>query len=56
MSKKVVNMSEFIRMLRFVLFSISAGIIEYTSFAMLKELIKLSWELSYLIALILSIL
>ncbi len=50
-------MKEFLRAVKFLIFSISAGIIEITSFSMLKELhIFKSYVPSYLIALILSIL
>lgn len=46
---------EFIRMLKFTLFSISAGIIQILVFTILFELIKWTYWPSYLIALILSI-
>lgn len=44
------------RTLKFALFSASAGLIEIGSFALLNEVFKLPYWLSYLIALILSIL
>ena len=47
---------EFLRMVKFTLFSISAGLIEIVSFALLNELLHLPYWLSYLIALVLSVL
>ena len=41
---------------KFTLFSISAGVIQVASFALLNELVKLSYWPAYLISLILSIL
>ena len=49
-------MKEWKRVLRFVLFSASAGLIEIGSFALLNELLHLKYWLSYLIALVLSVL
>lgn len=46
---------ELFRFLKFVGFSVSAGAIQLLSFALLSELIDLSDWLSYLIALILSV-
>ena len=46
---------EFIRGLKFVLFSISAGIIQIVSFAFFEELMHFAHWLSYLLALILSV-
>ncbi len=43
-------------MLKFTLFSISAGVIQVGSFALLKELCKLPYWPAYLISLVLSIL
>ena len=48
-------MKEFARVLKFVFFSISAGLIEMGSFALLTETTSLSYWPRYLIALILSI-
>lgn len=48
--------TEIIRALKFLLFSISAGIIEIVSFTLLNELTPLSYWPCYLIALILSVL
>ena len=45
-----------VQVLKFVLFSISAGIIETISFTILSELFKLPYWPSYLVALILSVL
>ena len=45
-----------IQKIKFTLFSLSAGIIQLGSFALLNDLIKLEWWPSYLISLILSVL
>ena len=42
--------------IKFTLFSLSAGIIQLGSFALLHDVIKLTWWPSYLISLILSVL
>ena len=47
---------EWIRVAKFTLFSVSAGLIEIVSFAMLNELLHLPYWMSYLIALVLSVL
>lgn len=47
---------EVIRVIKFVFFSISAGVIELGSFALLNELTALSYWPCYLTALILSVL
>ena len=47
---------EFWRVVKFTLFSASAGIIELGSFALLNELLHLPYWLSYLVALVLSVL
>ena len=47
---------ELLRTIKFVLFSISAGVIQMGSFALLNELAGLQYWLSYLIALVLSVL
>lgn len=47
---------ELIRTIKFVLFSASAGIIQVASFTIMEELIHLPHWLSYLVALILSVL
>ena len=47
---------ELLRSLKFVLFSISAGVIQLSSFALLNELLHLSYWLSYLTSLVLSVL
>ena len=49
-------MKEFIRVVKFTLFSISAGLIEMGAFALLNELLHLPYWLSYLVALVLSVL
>ena len=50
-----MNKKEIFRTLKFVLFSVSAGIIQMGSFALLNELAGLEYWLSYLIALVLSV-
>ena len=47
---------EFFRTLKFVLFSISAGIIQILSFTLMEELLHLTHWVSYLVSLILSVL
>lgn len=47
---------ELIRTVKFTLFSISAGIIQAGSFALLDEIFKVRYFIAYLIALILSVL
>lgn len=49
-------MKEFVRVLKFVFFSISAGLIEMGSFAFLTECTPLDYWPRYLIALVLSVL
>ncbi len=48
--------SELIRTVKFVLFSVSAGIIQVGSFTLLNELLHLNYWVSYLISLVLSVL
>lgn len=47
---------EFLRTVRFTLFSISAGIIQTVSFTLLEEVLHLEHWLSYLISLVASVL
>ncbi len=47
---------EFVRAVKFTLFSISAGLIQIISFAFFKELLHMPNWLSYLLALVLSVL
>lgn len=47
---------ELLRTLKFVLFSASAGIIQIVSFTLLNEIFHLPYWVSYLIALVLSVL
>lgn len=47
---------EFLRTVKFVLFSISAGVIQVASFALFEEVLHLIHWLSYLISLVLSVL
>ena len=49
-------MKEFARVVKFTLFSISAGLIEMGAFALLNELLHLPYWASYLVALVLSVL
>lgn len=49
-------MKEAVRAIKFVLFSISAGLIEIGTFTLLNELVGWSYWVSYLIALVLSVL
>lgn len=51
-----MNKKELLRSLKFLLFSISAGVIQLGGFALLNELLHLQYWLSYLIALIASVL
>ena len=54
--KNTAAKAELIRTVKFVLFSASAGIIQVASFALLNELLHLSYWVSYLISLTLSVL
>lgn len=49
-------MKEFVRVLKFTFFSISAGVIEIGAFTLLNELMHLPYWISYLVALVLSVL
>ncbi len=49
-------MKELGRMLKFTLFSISAGLIEIGSFTLFNEVMRLPYWLGYLLALVLSVL
>lgn len=51
-----MNKKELLRSLKFLLFSVSAGIIQLGGFALLNELLHLQYWLSYLIALVASVL
>ena len=51
-----MNKKELLQTLKFTFFSISAGIIQLGSFALLNEVVKLGWWPSYLVSLILSVL
>ncbi len=48
-------MKEFWRVIKFILFSLSAGIVQIGSFTLLNELAGLDYWVSYLIALVLSV-
>lgn len=47
---------EFLRSLKFVAFSVSAGVIQVASFALMNELAHLNYWFSYLVSLVLSVL
>ncbi len=47
--------TELLRSLKFLLFSVSAGLIQIGTFTLLNELLHLEYWLSYLIALVLSV-
>lgn len=49
-------MKEFLRVVKFTLFSLSAGIIQMASFALMNELLAWQYWPCYLIALLLSVL
>lgn len=49
-------MKEFVRALKFTFFSVSAGVIQIGSFTLMNELMHLPYWLSYLVALVLSVL
>ena len=48
--------NELIRSIKFVLFSISAGVIQVLSFTLMEEVLHLEHWVSYLVALVLSVL
>ena len=54
--KKTETKKEFLRSIKFTLFSISAGIIQVLSFTLLNELLHLNYWVSYLISMVLSVL
>ena len=56
MDNKKAKNKEAVRMIKFVFFSISAGIIEIITFSLLNELVKWPYWPCYLIALVLSVL
>lgn len=53
---KTEKKKELIRSVKFLLFSVSAGLIQMSSFALFKELLGWTNWLSYLLALVLSVL
>lgn len=52
----LMNRKELLRSAKFLLFSVSAGVIQMGGFALLNELLQLDYWLSYLIALVASVL
>lgn len=53
---KSAKKAELLRSLKFLLFSMSAGLIQIGSFTLMNELLHLPYWVSYLIALVLSVL
>lgn len=51
-----MNKKEFLRSLKFLVFSVGAGVIQIVSFTLLNELAKLTYWPAYLISLVLSVL
>ncbi|MBQ6816607.1 MAG: GtrA family protein [Clostridia bacterium] len=51
----MVDKKEFLRVIKFTLFSISAGVIQTVSFTIMNEFIKWNYWVCYLTALILSV-
>lgn len=51
-----MNKKELLRVIKFTLFSISAGVIQIGSFTLLNELVRWDWWPSHLISLTLSVL
>lgn len=51
-----MNKKELLRSVKFLMFSVSAGVIQLGGFALLNELLQLDYWLSYLIALVASVL
>ena len=56
MNKTTETRKELVRTLKFVLFSVSAGIIQVLSFTIFEEFLQLTHWISYLLSLILSVL
>lgn len=54
--KDVTGVKETVRVLKFTFFSISAGVVEIGAFTLLNELMHLPYWISYLVALVLSVL
>ncbi|MCQ2449861.1 MAG: GtrA family protein [Clostridia bacterium] len=52
----MIEKKELLRTVKFALFSVSAGIIQIGTFTLLNELLHLPYWVSYLIALVLSVL
>ncbi len=52
----MMKKEDLLQSVKFILFSVSAGIIQISSFAVFNDLIKIGWWPSYLISLILSVL
>ena len=50
-----MNQKDWLRSLKFLLFSVSAGIIQLGGFALLNELLHLDYWISYLVALVASV-
>ena len=54
--KRPAQTREWIRMAKFTLFSVSAGLVEIGAFTLLNEVFHLPYWVSYLVALVLSVL
>ncbi|MBR2614086.1 MAG: GtrA family protein [Clostridia bacterium] len=54
--EKTQKLKEFFRALKFLAFSISAGVIQFGTMALFYEVFKWEWWLSYIISLLLSVL
>lgn len=55
MEQKLTKRQNIVQVIKFVLFSASAGVIQAVSFTLLNELVRWSYWPSYLIALVLSV-
>lgn len=53
--KKLDKKTEFLRAVKYILITISAGIVQIVSFAIFTEILKMTYWPSYLIALVLSV-
>lgn len=56
MEERIKDKKEFLRAFKFLLISISAGVIQIVAFTLLNELVGINYWLSYLTGLVLSIL
>lgn len=56
LEEKIKDKKEFLRAFKFLLISISAGVIQIVAFTILNELVRINYWISYLTGLVLSIL